>query len=215
MKKIFYLAIFIILASCSNNTIKTYDFINLRETSEIYNHIIQSLENEGYTIQFIDSINDTALDELNRGRLDIDLSRMAGLEQHYKNIIQTNNYMFEVQGIMYMRNDFDFDNAKMNEYKFGAVLGHIWATNYVYQYSNHVLYSDMELAFSSLNNGTIDIFVNLEAHDVNNLDYVTNDYDFEEVMIESSNMLIYSYVHKKHRELIPIIDTAIEEYRRR
>jgi len=172
----------------------------------------------GYNINYItqnDIPIEKALSLLNNNEIDVDLFRVAGLEDKYENIIQSSVPIIKVDLIATSKYDIDLEN--INQYNIGAIYGHQSAFEYTQQYDNVFFYRTYELVINALNDEKIDLIIWFHT------DLFGNDYEVfaDQLGLELINytenvfqsQYLYVYVNKSRKDLLRQIEENILMYK--
>lgn len=149
------------------------------------------------------------------GDTDAELHRVKNISSKYKNLLIVNEPVLNVDFVAfgYKKHDIKITNwADLKTYSFAYVRG-IKIIESNIQGDNFYIVKDIKAAFALLNLGRVDLVIDTHLNCLKEIQQ-SNYKDFEVKSVPLKRIPLYHYVHKKNKDLIPLLELAIKDVKK-
>lgn len=152
--------------------------------------------------------NKRSLFASNSGRVDGEAGRIAGMEKEFPNLVMIPEFLYSLNVLVYSKNlNFTVDGwGSLRSYRIGILRGAKYA-EIGSRGMNTLIVSYGTQLFQALDADRIDVAV---LHDSGNLS-LSGISNIRVLKPPLQKIIIYHYLHKKHRKLIPALNCAIRK----
>lgn len=166
----------------------------------------------GITLEIIKLPAERALQNVNNGIDDGDLSRISGLEKHYPNLIRVPEKLFDMDFVVFTNNPnvISSDLKSISQFSIGLIRGWKILETKTEGMPNVTPVRNAEAMFNMLNKNRIDIalYARWMGTALSNKMNITNVHIIEPPLASKE---MFMYLHKKHKALIPEITRSLQQ----
>ncbi|MES2263239.1 MAG: transporter substrate-binding domain-containing protein [Pseudomonadota bacterium] len=205
-----------LLLTCLANPAPAQERITLGSANGSIAAVSRQVLQEAYRHIGIDLITATAptersLSDSNRGLLDGQLARIAGLEEQYPNLVRIPVPIVTVDAVAFTKQArFDVKGwDSLRPYRIGIVQGQKFATNGT-RGMQVVSLPSTEQLFIELDAGHIDVAVSTRIEGV----LMTRQIKAQHIILLEApleKIILYHYVHQRHRALVPQLTAVLDK----
>ncbi len=181
--------------------------ISLQVLKEAYKEI-------GYQIEYQPLPGARALHTSNSGQVDGELFRIANVEKKYKNLIPVPTPINVLQAIVFSKNkNVDVNGWKsLKPYKIGVQIGIKFVERGTRGFNVSAVETN-EQVFKMLNSGRVNIAVVAYTNGVKTINKLKLT-DVKTLKPPVQEYLLYHYLHKRHKNLIPSLDSVLQNMKK-
>ena len=192
--------------------------IGYNPSSEVHriacNRLKLAYDRVGIPVEFVQLPYRRSLSIANDGLIDGDVARIFGIEKEFRNLRRVNVALIKFVGVAYINNDEPsvFKEELIDTMRVGIMRGVLWAKKRLNGREAAAEVSNVKSLFDMLVAGRIDmVFVTPSTANAvlnNSMDKYNHIHRLYPNLYEAP---LYHYVHKDNKDLIPILEQALQE----